>query len=364
VVREIPDQGGVGHGEGPEAASADAVTGDSFHDHLGVSVVVCAHTELRWNQTLAAVRSVLDQRPRPAQVLLVVDHNADLAARARRELAGVTVLESNGPKGLSGARNSGLQAATQPITVFLDDDAEARPGWLVTLVEPLSRPDVVATGGSVHPRWSSLRPRWLPPTFEWVVGCSYLGLPDSVGPVRNPIGANMSMRTKLALDVGGFNASLGRRANGSQGCEETELAIRLTASGPESIVLYVPDAAVDHHVGGDRLTRDYFIRRCWHEGISKATVVRLAGSSAGLERERRHVARVLPTEFGRDLRRFVKGGDVGAFMRMGATVAGLATATAGYLTGHLHQARAAVSYQELRQRLTQVWPKPLGGRRP
>ena len=42
---------------------------------LGVSVVVCAYTEVRWEQTRAAVESVLGQRPRPAQVLLVVDHN-------------------------------------------------------------------------------------------------------------------------------------------------------------------------------------------------------------------------------------------------------------------------------------------------
>ena len=78
----------------------------------------------------------LSQHPEPVEVLLVIDHNADLAARARRELAGITVLESDGTPGLSGARNTGLRAATQPVTVFLDDDAVARPGWLTSLVEP------------------------------------------------------------------------------------------------------------------------------------------------------------------------------------------------------------------------------------
>ena len=116
--------------------------------------------------TRSALESALHQSPRPRQVLLVVDHNADLAARARRELTGVTVLESDGTPGLSGARNTGLKAATQPVTVFLDDDAEARPGWLESLVRPYSSPDVVATGGSVHPRWPERRPRWLPPEFE------------------------------------------------------------------------------------------------------------------------------------------------------------------------------------------------------
>lgn len=360
MVRGIPGKDYAGFGGVAEAASADPVVEECFYDDLGVSVVVCAHTELRWDQTRAAVKSVLGQCPRPAQVLLVVDHNADLAARARRELAGVAILESDGAPGLSGARNAGLRAATQRITVFLDDDAEARPGWLAALVEPHRRSDVVATGGSVHPRWSAQRPRWLPPTFEWVVGCSYLGLPDSVGPVRNPIGANMSMRTRLALDVGGFDGSLGRKGKGTQGCEETELAIRLTASRPKSVVLYVPAAAVDHHVGKERLTYSYFLRRCWHEGISKATVVRLAGSSAGLERERRHVAVVIPAAFFRDLRRLATAGDLDAFMRMTGAIAGLATATAGYLVGRMRQARAA-GYELLRH--GHDAPQAPGGRR-
>ena len=301
---------------------------------LEVSVVVCAYTERRWEQTRVAVESALSQHPEPVEVLLVIDHNADLAARARRELAEVTVLDSDGTPGLSGARNAGLRAATQPITAFLDDDAVARPGWLKSLVEPYRSSDVVATGGSVHPRWPGLRPQWLPPEFDWVVGCSYRGLPESVGPVRNPIGANMSLRTGLALEVGGFDAAVGRVGTRPGGCEETELAIRLTASRPGSAVFYVPAAAVDHHVGEERLKFGYFVRRCWHEGLSKAAVVRLAGASAGLERERRHVVVVIPAALLRELRSFARG-DAGAIKRLTATLAGLGMTAAGYVTGRV-----------------------------
>ena len=81
----------------------------------------------------------------------MVDHNAELADRARLEFTSVSVLENAGTQGLSGICNTGLKAATQPITAFLDDDAEARPGWREQLVAPYSSPDVVATGGSVIP---------------------------------------------------------------------------------------------------------------------------------------------------------------------------------------------------------------------
>jgi hypothetical protein len=326
------DSGSVNRAGRLRPAANDRPEITAGDDDLGVDVVICAYTERRWEQITAAVESAFCQRPGPAQVLLVVDHNAGLAERARCELAGVTVLESDGSPGLSGARNAGLRAATQPITAFLDDDAEARPGWLAALVAPYRSPDVVATGGSVHPWWPGLRPRWLPPEFDWVVGCSYQGLPDTVGVVRNPIGANMSVRTSLALEIGGFDAAVGRVGSRPGGCEETELAIRLTASRPGSAVLYVPDAAVDHHVSQERLRLRYFLRRCWHEGLSKAAVVRLVGSSAGLERERRHAAVMIPTALLRDLGSFATG-DPGAFMRMPAALGGLATAGAGYLTG-------------------------------
>jgi hypothetical protein len=302
--------------------------------HLGVSVVICAYTWDRWQQTCAAVKSVIEQNPGPSQVLLVVDHNADLAARARCELRGVTVLENDDIRGLSGARNTGLRAASCAITAFLDDDAVARPGWLASLVEPYRNPDVVATGGCIHPRWPIGRPRWLPPEFDWVVGCSYNGLPDSVAAIRNPIGANMSLRTSLALGVGGFDSAVGRTASRPRGCEETELAIRLTASQPGSAVLYVPNAAVDHHIGHDRVSFSYFMRRCWHEGLSKAAVVRLAGASVGLERERRQVVTIIPAAFLRELRG-LSHGDWNTPARMAATLVGLFTAIVGYAAGHI-----------------------------
>jgi glycosyltransferase involved in cell wall biosynthesis len=266
------------------------------------------------------------------QVILVVDHNPSLAERARDKLANVTVLESDGIPGLSGARNTGLQAATQPIVAFLDDDAEARPDWLANLVEPYRSANVVATGGDVRPRWPGFEPRWLPPEFYWVVGCSYRGLPDSLAPIRNPIGASMSMRTAPALEIGGFNVAVGRVGTLPSGCEETELAIRLTSSRPASSIIYVPAAIVDHYVARERLKLDYYLRRCWHEGLSKAAVVGLVGASAGLERERRQASVVIPMALLRNIRQMFVG-DTGAFMRFTAIIAGLASAAGGYLAG-------------------------------
>jgi glycosyltransferase involved in cell wall biosynthesis len=271
-------------------------------------------------------------------VILVIDHNPSLAERARRELTGVEVLENESTPGLSGARNTGLAAANQSVTAFLDDDAEARPGWLAALTEPYRNPNVVATGGGVQPRWPEARPRWLPPTFDWVVGCSYLGLPETPSPVRNPIGANMSVRTELALQAGAFDVAVGRIGRRPRGCEETELAIRLTAAVSGSVVWYVPAAAVDHYVARDRLRVPYFLSRCWHEGMSKADVVRLAGAPAGLQSERRHTTVVIPRALLGDALALAAG-DMAAVARIGAIAGGVAAAASGYLVGRIRRVR-------------------------
>jgi hypothetical protein len=56
-----------------------------------------------------------------------------------------------------------------------------------------------------------------------------------------------------------------------------------------------------------------------------------------LERERRHVALVIPAALLRDLRCFAAG-DPGALKRMTVALAGLSVAAAGYFVGYAGQA--------------------------
>jgi hypothetical protein len=67
----------------------------------------------------------------------------------------------------------------------------------------------------------------MPEEFDWVVGCSYRGLPAGEALIRNPIGSSMSLRRQAAVEAGGFRPEVGRVGTFPVGCEETELAIRL-----------------------------------------------------------------------------------------------------------------------------------------
>src|SRR3712207_5615383 len=91
------------------------------------SVIICAYTEKRWRDLVAAVESLRQQTLSPQEIIVVVDHNPALLERVQHELPDVIAVENQEPHGLSGARNSGLVVASGEIIVFLDDDAFAEP---------------------------------------------------------------------------------------------------------------------------------------------------------------------------------------------------------------------------------------------
>jgi len=299
-----------------------------------VSVVVCAHTERRFPTLIEAIASLREQSVQPDEIVLVIDHDDRLLARARDAFPDVRVVASSEPRGLSGARNTGARVARGAILAFLDDDARADRDWLSELMSAYTDPTVIGAGGLVVPRWQGSVPSWLAPEFLWTVGCSYTGLPRNVAPVRNPIGANMSVRRDALREVGGFTDGLGRVGSRPMGCEETELFIRLAQAHPDGLVLHVPAARVDHLVPLERGRWTYFRARCWAEGLSKALVAGRVGGRDALASERAHVARALRRGVARDLALALRG-DVHAGRRAAASVAGLLLAAGGYARGRL-----------------------------
>lgn len=289
-------------------------------DVESVSVIVCAYTERRWDDLLAAHASLTTQTRRPDQIVLVVDHNEALLRRVQETLPDVTLTQNVGPPGLSGARNSGVEVATGEVVLFLDDDAVAEPAWVQRMLEPFADPDVLGVGGWADPRWDPPgRPAWFPEPFLWVVGCSYEGLPTATAPVRNPLGCAMGFRRSAFDLVGGFSTLVGRVGGHPVGCEETDFAIRVLRAKPSARVIHHPSARVSHHVTPDRARLSYFLRRCYHEGKSKAVLSGALGADESLASERDYVRRVLP-------RAALRGG-LGSSL---AILAGLATTASGY----------------------------------
>jgi cellulose synthase/poly-beta-1,6-N-acetylglucosamine synthase-like glycosyltransferase len=314
-----------------------------------ISIVICAFTDERWHDLVAAVDSVRQQSIPAREVVVVIDHNAGLLERARARWPEAIVVPNAEARGLSGARNTGVRAAHGAVVAFLDDDARADRRWLERLWAAYEQPSVVAVGGAVEPRWRADRPPWFPREFDWVVGCTHSGMPRRTARVRNLVGANMSFRREALDALGGFRHDIGRRGTTPAGCEETELCIRAHQRWPERHVLYVPEARVAHSVPPARATLRYFLSRCLAEGRSKALVSRLVGPADGLAAERAYVRRTLPAAIARDVRSAARGGE--HLRRAAVILAGLLTTTAGYGWALLEQgARTRAAPHKLRGR--------------
>jgi cellulose synthase/poly-beta-1,6-N-acetylglucosamine synthase-like glycosyltransferase len=298
-------------------------------DPSAASVVICAYTLDRWDGLVRAVTSVQGL----SEVIVVIDHNPELLERARSELMGCRLVANEGQRGLSGARNTGLAAADREIVAFMDDDAEADPGWLMALTSAFAMDDVVGAGGTIVPAWEGGRPTWFPPAFDWVVGCTYEGYPTAVTSVRNVLGCNMAFRRQALASIGGFKTALGRLGTMPFGVEETEACIRLTAEDPSARIQYVPAAIVRHSVPRSRATWSYFRRRCFAEGVSKAILARMVGTEMALETERSYLRSVLPRAVIRSTREAVREGRPGLVLRAMAIIAGAAVTGAGYAWG-------------------------------
>ncbi len=299
-----------------------------------ISVVICAYTEDRWDDLVEAVASV-DRQTLPAlETIVVIDHNPAMLERVRRELSGVVAVENVEQRGLSGARNGGIAAASGEVIAFLDDDALAEPDWLERLAEAYEDRRVIGVGGAVDALWLEGRPKTFPEEFDWVVGCTYRGLPEVTSPVRNPIGANMSFRAEVFERVGTFTSGIGRVGTRPVGCEETEFGIRATRGRPDEVVLYEPRARVRHRVPGERGRFSYFRSRCYSEGLSKALVAGCAGPGDALASEWTYTLRTLPLGVAHGLGRALRG-DIGGLGRAAAIVAGLTITTVGYGVGVL-----------------------------
>jgi hypothetical protein len=193
-------------------------------------------------------------------------------------------------------------------------------------------PAVIGAGGPAEPAWDGGRPRAFPSEFDWVVGCTYRGMPEQTSPIRNPVGANMSFRREVFEAVGGFRHGIGRVGKRPVGCEETEFCIRAQAHFTDATIVYEPRARVRHRVPASRARWTYFRSRCYAEGLSKALVTSFAGRGPGLASERAYTLRTLPSGVGRGLRDALRG-DLSGLGRAAAIVAGLAVTTVGYAVG-------------------------------
>lgn len=154
-------------------------------------------------------------------------------------------------RGLSRARNAGMEMADGDVVAFTDDDCEPAADWLEVIADALLQDDGVGlvAGAVLAPRDS--RGGWLTtcPTNE-PLEVRYD--PRSSGGARPEgwdwIGANFALRRQVIDVVGPFDVRLGAGAGFPSG-EDTDYKFRLERLG---VVMLTTPRAVVHHTYGER----------------------------------------------------------------------------------------------------------------
>jgi len=248
-----------------------------------VSVVICTHN--RAARLGGAIRSVLEQDAAgvPVELLVVDNRSTDGTRQLVEAFAGAPVRYVFEPDlGLCHARNTGWRAARGRYVAYLDDDAVAEPGWLRAMAEAFeTTPGVGIVGGRVEPIWEGARPPWL--SDEVALSLTIVDwspTPRIIADLRRQwlVGANMAVRAAVLRDVGGFHPRLDRVGSRMLSSGDVYLQKQVVARGHRC--LYAPAMAVRHAVPAARLTKQWFRRRYYAQGLSDAVMQLLDGRAS------------------------------------------------------------------------------------
>jgi GT2 family glycosyltransferase len=206
---------------------------------LPVSVVIPAWERAR--ELPAALASVARQSARPAEVVVVDDGSSDRTAEVAAA-HGARVVRHDDNRGVSAARNSGIEAATHDWVAFLDSDDEWLPRHLERVWAHRDAHVLVAASGL----WVRRRGR---DHHLWGVPGRRPRVLDSPAPLVHddiiPLSAALARRDAV-LAAGGFDTSLTH-------AEDLDLWIRLLERG-SAVVL--PEVGVVYRLHAAQATSD------------------------------------------------------------------------------------------------------------
>lgn len=242
---------------------------------MKLSIIIATYN--REHSLLAALASLAGQTaPDSDWECIVVDNNctdntqAAVADFARRhpDMNLRAVTESR--QGLSHARNRGIAESRGRYIAVIDDDETVNSTFVQAYIDLFDNNSAWSVaGGRVTACYPAGRPAWLSPLTERPIA-NPMDFGTRVRPFprgRMPAGGNMAFRREVLERYGGFEPSLGRTGTALTGGEENDLFERMAADGVT--FAYVPEAAINHIIGPEKLTADYFSRLSRGTGASQ-----------------------------------------------------------------------------------------------
>lgn len=207
---------------------------------LTVALIICTRDRPDFLGRCLRAVSCLD--PAPDEVLVVDNTPGREVVRALAQAHGAHYIVEPVP-GLSRARNRGFTESTSDIVAYIDDDAEADPDWLGTMVEHFADPMVAAVTGETISS-PALRDYFRPQPARYVGNHDPLWFEMATFGGLG-FGTNMALRRSAVPSSKPFDERLGRGAP-IRLAEESYAFASLLARGFRAA--HVPSAFVLHEM--------------------------------------------------------------------------------------------------------------------
>ena len=303
---------------------------------MKVSVVICTYADEMYEHFEDALESVRSQTYDDIEIIVIVDGNEELYDRVKADhgdAENLTLHCNDENRGLSGSRNNALEFVSGDVVALIDDDAVADERWVEELVSVYEERDAIAAGGRMTPIWVDGRPAFLPEEFYWLVGVTHRGFAEPGEEVRNTFGSNISFRTEVLEELGGFATEVGRQGDKNLQAHETELCARMREEYGRGVV-YNPDAEVGHKVFGWRTDKRWLLELAFWQGYSKRAMETLVSEESSAE-ESEFLGRLLTEFVPSRVRSLAAGPDAAKAAQLATLFVLTGTIGTGYLYGFL-----------------------------
>jgi glycosyltransferase involved in cell wall biosynthesis len=178
--------------------------------------------------------------------------------------------------GLLAGRHRGVAESHSEILIFVDDDIRPSKTWLRSIINAFEDPKTHLVGGPSVAKFERAPPEWI--SRMWTVPHSGIRALGDLSLIQvqtaTPIeidpgyvwGLNYSIRRNTLIKLGGFHpdcvpGSLQHfQGDGESGLSAKIRELKLTT-------IFHPSALVEHIIGEDRLTVEYFEQRRFYQGV-------------------------------------------------------------------------------------------------
>jgi GT2 family glycosyltransferase len=221
--------------------------------------------------------SVMPQALEAQAEVLVVSDGADADSAEVTARHGARFLALARQTGANAARNAAVAAGEGELTVFIDDDVEAPPGWLRAILEgAAAAPEREVFGGPIRARLEGGGPR----------ACGREPAPITtleLGPADRDVpfvwSANMAIRRAALARVGGFDETIFVRG------DEEDWQRRYAAAGGR--IRYLAGAGLVHRRTAEDSTLAKLARAAYGQGRAGRRYDAHKGAAPSLRRELR-----------------------------------------------------------------------------